>query len=109
MTVKMENETIVSKFDYKLSPAENVQTAFEFISDNYHIAEEQQDRLKEKLRILFVKFKQRIVNESYKKDRFEAKFSSWLKSKFAVEEFIEEENINDSTTTSSASHSQFCS
>lgn len=94
----MENKAVIDIFDYKLDNSENIENAFKFLSDQYLISEEKEQRLIDKLRRLLSKFRVLYQTANRKRERFDSKFSDWLHSSFCIEEFIKDNN--DSVTSS---------
>lgn len=95
----MENKTVINIFDYKLGHSENIENAFKFLSDEYLLSEEKEQRLKDKLKKLLSKFRTLYQKANRTRERFEANSSGWLHSRFCIEEFIKDDN-NVSVTAS---------
>ena len=84
----MDNRTVISLFDIKESHSENVQKAFKFISEKYHILEEKKDRLLDKISRVEYRFKEKGKQQYRSKNKFESNCKCWLDSDFDIKECI---------------------
>lgn len=99
----MDNKTIISVFDVKLPPKDNVQKAFEFVCGNFNIAEKYHARLQDKIYKLLSKYKTRWLEAARNKATFEKRFRSWLNGDFGIEEFTDQDQNVASTSSASTS------